>query len=195
MKKLILALMTTAGALGAISAAHAEDMKPYVGVGAVSSEHKYNLANDTSNGDRKSNEWGGKIYGGLQLDKTWGVEAGYTDFGKSSYDYSVAGVNGHIDSKSKSFYVAGKGSLPVNDQFSVFGKLGLAHNKNDVNGTGLAAAVNGDDSKTGVYAAVGGEYAINQKVALTAEYEHYGKNDIDQGRRKGAFSLGARFSF
>jgi OOP family OmpA-OmpF porin len=32
-------------------------------------------------------------------------------------------------------------------------------------------------------------------VSGVLEYEHYGKNDIDQGRRKGAVSLGVKASF
>jgi OOP family OmpA-OmpF porin len=196
MKKIALALITAASAAGALSTAHAEDLKPYIGASVIGSEHKYNLSNDTSNGDRKSTEYGGKIYGGVMFDKNFGLEAGYTDFGKSSYGYTVNGLNGNIDAHAKSYYIAGKASWPVNEQINVFGKLGVAHNKNDVTTSGLAAVYNtGDSSKTSVYAGVGAEYAFNQKVSAVVEYEHYGKNDIDQGRRKGAISVGAKFNF
>ncbi|SFU45804.1 OmpA-OmpF porin, OOP family [Pseudoduganella namucuonensis] len=189
-------MIASATALGGVSVAHAAEVGPYVGVGVVASEHKYNLANDTSSGDRTSDEWSGKVYGGYQFDKTFALEGGYTDFGKSGYNYSVGTANGHIDSKSHSFYVAGKASMPVNDQFSLNGKLGLAYNKNTVNGSGLASSYAvGDKDRTGLYASVGAEYAINQKVSLSLDYEHYGKNDIEQGRKKGAFSLGARYNF
>ena len=197
MKKILFALITSATALGGISAAQAaEPGTAYLGAGVVASQHKYNLSNDTSTGDRKSDEWSGKIYGGYQIDPTWAVEGGYTDFGSSNYKYSVGGNNGAIDSKSHSFYVAGKGSYPINQQLSAFGKLGVAYNKNEVHGTGLAAPyAAGDSNRTGLYASVGAEYAINQKVSMSLEYEHYGKNDIDQGRKKGAIPLGARYNF
>jgi OOP family OmpA-OmpF porin len=195
MKNTILALLTSATALGAVATAHAADYTPYVGVGAVASEHRYKLSNDSSSGDRKSNEWGGKIYGGVQINPNWAVEAGYTDFGKSNYNYSVGAANGRVESDAKSFYLAGKGSYPINQQFSVFGKLGVAHNKNDVTATGLAASYNGDSSRNSLYASVGAEYAFNEKVSATLEYEHYGKNDIDVGRRKGAVTLGANYKF
>lgn len=196
-KNIVFALIASVTALGGMSAAHAADqVGPYAGVGVVVSQHKYSLSNDTSGGDRKSDEWSGKIFGGYQLNKNLAVEGGYTDFGSSGYNYSVGAANGHIDSKSHAFYVAGKGSMPINQQMSVFGKLGVAYNKNEVHGTGLAApyAV-GDNNRTNLYASVGGEYALNEKVSLSLEYEHYGKNDVDQGRRKGAVSLGARYSF
>lgn len=197
MKKILTALIVSATAFGGVSAAYAaDDVGPYAGVGVVASKHKYSLSNDTSNGDRNSSEWSGKIYGGYQLNKNFALEGGYTDFGNSDYNYSVGSAAGHIDSKSHAFYVAGKGSVPINQQLSVFGKLGVAYNKNEVHGTGLAAPyAAGDNNRSNLYASVGGEYALNEKVSLSLEYEHYGKNATDQGRKKGAVSLGARYSF
>ena len=194
MKKIAFALITSAVALGAASV-QAQELKPYIGAGVVSSQHKYDLSNDTSNGDRKSNEWGGKIFGGVQVDKTWGVEAGYVDFGKSDYSYATGAGTGRIESDAKSFYLAGKGTFPINQQLAVTGKLGLAHNKNDVTASGLAVGYNGDSSRNALYAAVGAEYAFTEKVSGVLEYEHFGKNDIDQGRRKGAVSLGVKAGF
>lgn len=195
MNKILFALISSATVFGAMSAAQAAEGTPYIGAGVVASQHEYKLSNDSSGGDRKSDEWSGKIYGGYQFDKTWALEAGYTDFGKSDYAYRVNGMNGRIDSDAHSFYLAAKASYPINEQFSLIGKLGAAYNKNEVNGTGLASGFNGDGNRTNLYASVGGEYAINQKVALTLEYEHYGKNDIDQGRKKGAVTFGARYNF
>jgi OOP family OmpA-OmpF porin len=200
MKNTILAIIaTTASAFVGVTAQAAEGTPAagtaYIGVGAVAADHRYELNNDTSSNDRKSTEWGGKVYGGYQIDSNWAVEGGYTDFGKNDYAYAVNGVNGRVESDAKSFYVAGKYSYPVANNLSVFGKLGVAHNRNDVTASGLAAAYNGDSSRNTVYASLGGEYAINEKVALSLEYEHYGKNDIDVGRRKGAVTLGARYSF
>lgn len=194
MKKIALALITSAVALGAASV-QAQELKPYIGAGVVANSNKYNLPNDTSGGDTKSTEYGGKIFGGLQIDKTWGVEAGYVDFGKQSYNYTTPAGSGSIEGKAKSYYLAGKGTFPVNQQFAVTGKLGVAHNTNDVNATGLAAAYNGDGSRTSLYAAVGAEYAFTDKLSGVLEYEHFGKNEIDQGRRKGAVNLGVKASF
>jgi OmpA-OmpF porin, OOP family len=172
MKKTLTALIVSVAAVGGMSAAYAaDDVGPYAGVGVVASKHKYSLSNDTSTGDRNSTEWSGKIYGGYQLNKNFAVEGGYTDFGSSDYNYSVGTATGHIDSKSHAFYLAGKGSMPINQQLSVFGKLGVAYNKNEVHGTGLATPyVTGDGNRTNLYASVGGEYALNEKVSLSLEY-------------------------
>lgn len=194
MKKTLLALVASAAAFGAVSA-HAADGSPYVGVGGVVSEHRYELRNDTSGVDNSKHEYGGKFFAGYQINPMFAVEAGYTDFGKSDYSYSVNGASGRAQAEAESYYLAGKASYPVAEKVNVFGKLGVAHNKNEVLASGLASSYHGDSSRNSVYASLGAEYAVNEKVALSLEYEHYGKNDIDVGRSKGAVSLNARYNF
>ena len=77
---------------------------------------------------------------------------------------------------------------------ALFGKLGVARNTNEVTTTGFAS-VNGDKDKTALYASVGAEYAVNKNVKVSLEYENYGKNDIDTGRKSGAVTAGVRYAF
>ncbi|MGV7211058.1 outer membrane beta-barrel protein [Oxalobacteraceae bacterium A2-2] len=195
MKKIILAVATAASALSGISLAHADEAGTgYVGVGIVGSRFKYDVP-ATGGDDNSVNKAGGKIYGGYNIDKTWAIEGGYTDFGSKGYNYNLNGANGRIESDAHSFYLAGKGTVPVNEQFNVFGKLGVARNHNSVDATGAAAGLGGSGNKNALYASVGGEYAINKQVSLSLEYEHYGKNDNDLGRKTGAITGGLRYSF
>ncbi|GGY25966.1 outer membrane beta-barrel protein [Pseudoduganella albidiflava] len=195
MKNTLLALVASAAAFGAVSA-HAADGSPYVGIGGVVSEHRYNnMAGDTTGADNAKHEYGGKFFAGYQINPMFAVEAGYTDFGKSDYSYAVNGARGRGEADSKSYYLAGKASYPVAEKVNVFGKLGVAHNKNDVTVSGLAGNYRGESSRNAAYAALGAEYAVTEKVGLSLEYEHYGKNEVDIGRSKGAVSLNARYSF
>ncbi|TWI62941.1 OOP family OmpA-OmpF porin [Pseudoduganella lurida] len=194
MKKTIFALIASVGVIGAASA-QISGGTPYVGIGGVVSEHRYELNNDSSGGDTNKHEYGGKVFAGYQITPMYGVEIGYTDFGKSSYAYNVNGAAGRAEADAKSYYLAAKAAYPIAEKTNLTGKLGVAHNKNDVWATGLASNYNGDSSRNALYAAVGAEYAVNEKVSLSLEYEHYGKNDIDLGRSKGAVSLGARYNF
>lgn len=191
MNKILFALIASVTALSSVSIAHAEGA--YAGVGVGATRFKFDVPNAVSADDHSSTEAAGKVFGGYEFDKTFGVEAGYTNFGSTAYNFTQGGVPGRIDADSHSFYVAGKASMPVNEQVSVFGKLGAARNHDGVSGTGAAAGVQGD-SKTRVYASVGAQYAINQKVALTAEVEHYGKG-ADVGRKSTALAFGARYNF
>src|SRR5471030_597336 len=183
MKKILFAMIAGATALSGISAANAADAgTAYIGAGVVGSHYDIKVPGAVSGDD---------------IDKTWAVEGGYTDFGSKGYDYTngATGAAGSIHTDAHSLYLAGKGTLPINDQFNVFGKLGAARNHNSVDATGDAAGLNGSGSKTALYASVGGEYLLNKNVSLSLEYENYGKNDIDVGRKTGAITAGVRYNF
>jgi OOP family OmpA-OmpF porin len=188
MKKLIIAMIAGAGAVGAAQAAAPG---PYVGVGVATADHQYNLsgATGTSSDGYKAS---GKVFGGYDFDQTWGVEAGYTDFRKSNANYTLNGAPGTAQSSGHAFYVAGKATAPINEQFSVFGKLGATNNHYSL--SSATPAYNISDSKTQLYGGVGVQYNINQKVALTAEYERYGKKQ-DFGAKPDVFTIGAKYAF
>jgi opacity protein-like surface antigen len=177
MKKIVFALITAAAAM---SAAQAQQLpRGYVGAGATSStEGKYKA--------------GGKLYGGYEFNQTWGVEAGYTDFGKKGQDYTLNGTTGRAETKGHSVYLAAKATAPLNERVSVYGKAGLANNKRELTATN--AVLNQDVSKTEAYGAVGLQYNVNEQVALTAEYERYGKKR-DFGVKPDVWTVGARYSF
>jgi OOP family OmpA-OmpF porin len=196
MKKIIFALVSSAAALTGVAHAQTSPLQGvYVGAGAVAQNYKYDVEGAASGDHNNGTKAGGKLFVGYNIDKNWAVEGGYTDFGSKSYSYTQAGLPGQIDTGSHAFYVAGKGTLPVTQDVSVYGKLGAARTHDGVNGTGVASNLSSSDpSETTVYAAVGAAYAINEKVSLTAEYEHYGKTP-DYGRKKGGVSVNAIYNF
>lgn len=191
MKKTLFTLIAAAATLSGVSLAHAEGA--YVGAGVAASRYNFNVPNAVSSDDHSGTRIAGKLFGGYEFDKTWGVEAGYSDFGGKGYSFTQAGVPGHFDTDSRVFYVAGKATAPVNAQLGVFGKLGVSHNRDDASGSGAAAGIGGD-SKTALYASVGAQYALNKNVALTVELEHYGKGGNFE-RKASALAFGARYSF
>ncbi|MGH8854996.1 MAG: porin family protein [Telluria sp.] len=190
MKKLIVALIATAAAM---SAAQAQTTTPraYVGVGIASADHELKRAGAT-NVDTDGYKASGKIFGGYEFDQTWGVEAGHTDFRKSDVSYSIGGVNTRGETDGRSTYIAAKATMPVNEQFSVYAKLGAAHNKSEL--VSVNATQNLSHSKTEAYGALGAQYKLNQDVALVAEYERYGKRK-DFGTKADVLTVGAKYSF
>ena len=190
MKKLIVALIAGAAAM---SAAQAQTTQPraYVGVGVATADHEDSSVGGLTNFNSDGYKASAKIFGGYEFDQNWGVEAGYTDFRNSDFSYSNAdGTSAGGHTKGYGYYVAGKYNVPVNDQFSVYGKLGLQHSERKLE----SAALNLKDTDTGAYGAVGLQYNINQQVALTAEYERYGKSK-DFGTKADVWTVGARYSF
>lgn len=186
MKKLILALIAGVTTMGA-----AQAQGPYVGVGVASADHSFNVSG-ASNVDSDGYKASGKIFGGYDIDQTWGVETGYTDFRKARSSFTMNNVPGQAETKGHSFYVAGKATAPINEQFSVFGKLGAAYNKMELNSA--TPGLSSDDSKTEVYAGVGGQYNLSKQVALTLEYERYGKKK-DFGAKADVVTVAARYNF
>ena len=187
MKKLIFAVLA---GVTAMTAAQAQVSSPYVGVAVSNSDHDFKIG---AAGTSSSDGWkaSGKIFGGFDVNQNFGIEAGYTDVRKADHAFTIGTTNGTATTEGSRTYLAAKATMPVNDAFSVYGKLGAGYSKIKMRSVALG---NEDDSKTEVYAGLGGQYKINEKVALTLEYERYGKSK-DFGAKADAISLGARYNF
>ena len=177
-----------AATLFAGTAAHAQQsttFKPYVGVGVVSAD---NMTMDKRYADAK-------IFGGVDFSNNLGVEAGYVNFSKQDRHYSAAYTNipGGVTVNTKGYgaYVAAKYTVPINERFSAYGKLGLAHSqrkwKSDI-------GYSSTDNDNGVYAGLGAQYKLNENVSVVGEYENYGKGK-DSGAPAGVWSAGVKFGF
>ena len=123
--------------------------------------------------DTRETSW--KMYGGFQFNPTWGLELGYTDLGK----YRGADI--------ESYSLAVTGTIPLNQQWSLIGKLGAAENRPD-------AAANGNN--TAVLIGVGVGYSFSKNVGLRLEYEDFGKlSDASNSSRGKNLGLSLKYSF
>ena len=104
MKKIAIAIL-----LSGFVAAPAVAAGGYVGVNAGSA--KIDLT-----GFDSTTSFG--VFGGYAFNENFAAEVAYTNFG--SKDYPAAGVMGV---KSHAYSVSAVGSWPINEQFSLFGKL------------------------------------------------------------------------
>lgn len=175
MKKLMIALIATAAVAGTAQA-QTGNGRGYVGAAAVSAK---NTTVDAHKAD-------GKLFAGYQFDERVGVEVGATNHHNT--DFANGGVRGDVEGYGA--YVAAKYTMPVNEQVSAYGKLGIAHSMRELN-TNVG---NFKQSDNGGYAGVGVEYKLNQTVALVAEYERYGKTK-DFGARANVWSAGLKYGF
>lgn len=125
-----------------------------------------------------------RIGGGYHFSQYLGVEGGYSIIQDSTVSTSgtVAGnpATGTETVKTSSLQVAAVGTYPINDMFAVFGKLGLANDKLDYScGVNVAGAVcplaSASGSKTNLIFGLGGQYNINQRFGIRAQYEDFGK--------------------
>jgi OOP family OmpA-OmpF porin len=187
MKKLIFAVIASATVMGAAQA----QSRPYIGVAAASADHSLNLGSGTTS-DPSGYKASAKIFGGVELTPMFGLEAGYTDIREADHNFTIAGVPGKATTDGSRSYLAGKATMPVSDAFSVYGKLGVGYSKVNVNSA--TPLVSRSDTKTEAYGALGAQYNFNEKVAMTLEYERYGKKK-DFGVKADAITVGARYAF
>jgi len=130
--------------------------------------------------DDEDTSW--KIFGGWELNPNIAFEAAYVDFGEVSGSIGGSAVSAEVDGWS----LAAKGMLPLNEQFGVFGKLGMI--KWDVEGGGAASGI--DDDGTDLMYGIGAQYMFTDQFGIVGEWEWYDMDDdVD------LFSIGALIKF
>ena len=140
------------------------------------------------------------VYVGYQLNSYFSVEGGYIDFG----EFSITGVS----DGAGSFWDAGpvkyegeadaltlgvRGSYPINDRFSVHGKLGLARwdaEASAMDGSGTYNLY--DDDGTDPYYGAGASYNLGQ-ISLNIDYIQY--KDIGDETDTDVISAGISYRF
>ena len=143
-----------------------------------------------------------KIFGGYDFTRNWALEGGYAALGKPQYNYSGL-ANGNAIVENSSWWLAGKGTVPLSDQFNVFAKLGLSYNKAQLSGTTdnpalQPYAVSASKSRSDLLAGIGGEYMATKKVGIRVEYECFGKfgDQTTTGRSKeNMWSVGLAYKY
>ncbi|THC41413.1 outer membrane beta-barrel protein [Massilia sp. Mn16-1_5] len=191
MKKLIFALLAGTAAMTAAQAQTTITPRPYVGIGASGADREYNV-NGATMVDNDGYKFSGKIFGGAELNDTFGVEAGYTDFRKAGGNYVLNGANVNTETEGYGAYIAGKAKYAFNDKASVYAKLGVAHTSNELNSA--TPGVSRKVSDNGGYGALGMQYNVTPQVAVFTEYERYGKKQ-DFGPKPDVFTVGAKYQF
>jgi OmpA-OmpF porin, OOP family len=118
---------------------------------------------DTTNGtDKTSSAVGGALLG-YKFNKYLALEGQYTGIGKVTDK-----VNG--SAKGDAASLTAIGILPLNDEFNLYGKLGVAHTKTTVSSN--LAPMN-DATRNAITYGLGSEYNFNKNVGMRLEWNHY----------------------
>ena len=190
MKHLLLtSLLITASCC--LSTAHAQDA--YIGADAVFGHYSFKLPGVAS-ADDSANTVSGRLLAGYNFDQTWAIEGGYAWFGSAKYNFSANNAYGSVNASAHAFYGAAKASVHLDDKFSLYAKLGIAHDEVNRDGSGSGAALTRHINEESLYAGVGAQYKLTDKAALTLELEHYGPLDSVGGSTV-VVSTGVRYSF
>jgi opacity protein-like surface antigen len=189
MNKTILVLLAT---LSTAAAAQAQTTASTLPVTADTAPHAYVGIGIANAENRIVDAWkpDAKIFAGYQFDRNLGVETGYTRFGRVGFHFpgDYGGIDG--STRGNAAYVAGTYTLPLNDRVAAYGKLGVEYSQRRYNSTVGALS----EHDTGLYAGAGLQVKLTDKLALTSEYERYGKKKT-LGAKADVFTLGLKYGF
>jgi OmpA-OmpF porin, OOP family len=200
MRKAICLLLFVVPGLLSAAGARAQQPKPYIGAGGGSSSVSFN-SSDFNLGVPQTTDKGStgfKVIGGVRINEYFALEAGYVDLGKfkTKYNGGAAGT-AELDYKVSGIALSGIGSLPLTQDFSLLGRLGMFASTAKLSlasasgpiATNLAAAgitVGSSDSASAttlIYGA-GVQYDFTKNISARIEYENYGEvgTSADTGR-------------
>lgn len=192
MKKIVCSALIS---LAASSLAHAEGLY----VGATVSGQTDGSVKFTENGvttDRgavkKATPLG--LFAGYDLSPVWALEAGFrTDSNSTSFDLTPGY---QLKTSVSTAYLAARGTWKLSEDWSLFGKAGIAQGRMKLDVSGKDAPPGESAHKTGLYLSVGASYLISKDVALQLELER-----TDKLKHEGFTAnmnrivLGVRFGF
>ena len=105
------------------------------------------------------------MFGGYRYSPNLAAEVAYTGV---SYIYTTTGAGTRYLSKQIAFSLAAVGTYPINDTFSVYGKLGVAsaHSENNVAGEQT-------NRRAGLMFGAGAEYKLTPQIAARLGVDSY----------------------
>lgn len=123
-----------------------------------------------------------RVLGGYQVHRNLAVELGYTDLG----DMTLGGR----PVESNAWELVGVGLFPLNEYFSLLGKLGAYYG--EAEGGGLR------ETRTDLTYGLGAEYNMNRNLGVRLEWQRYtdfGRGAFGSGGDQDILSLGAIYRF
>jgi len=169
-RKTLLVLALAAGA----GAARAEGL--YVGGGIGVPDYHSTITGVDGSGSGV----GLKLYGGADLSRNFGIEAGYVDLGHLR--------NGNGEVRSRGLFVDAVGRVDIAPQWSVLGTAGVA----DARFSGPSNT----DWSAGLKLGLGVQYDLSKSLALRAQYDRYHFGSVYDGSANiGLTTVGLKFSY
>jgi len=143
-----------------------------------------------------------KLFGGYQYNRMFALEAGYFDLGQFGYTATTVPTGTQVGKiKLKGVNLDLVGFLPLTEQFSAFGRVGVnyAQAKDNFTATGaVAAPTNANPSKSAANykAGMGLQYDFTDAVGMRLEAERYRINDaVGRNGDVNMYSLGLVYRF
>ncbi|WP_296446761.1 outer membrane beta-barrel protein [Rhodoferax sp. UBA5149] len=198
--RIISSLFVVAASLGSVVGAQAQDNrsgassrsgmygagKSYIGLNAGQSN--FSLGDGTGLFGSDSRDTAYSLYAGNYFNNNFGLEFGYTDFGR----VNRAGGSTRADGIGMSLV----GKLPLGDAFNLLGRIGTIYGRTNVASQAGSGIVAGDESGFGLSLGVGAEYMFNPQWSAVLQYDAHDLNFIGGSRERISITtLGMRYRF
>lgn len=193
MKKLIAVLAVA----GFISPAYAEGVFAGVDVGTGKGDTPATFNTATMSGSKTI----AGIFAGYDFSENLAVEAKYTGAGEITATYA-GGTLARV--KGDAFALNVVGTLPLSEDFDLYGKLGWANTRTSISANTTTKTLNGT-SRNGVTYGLGAQYNVSKSVGIRLAYDVYPASvqDVTAGSTTpgdnkfnySVWTIGAKFSF
>lgn len=128
------------------------------------------------------------IYGGSYFNNNFGVELGYTDFGK------VNRGGGQTEAEGINLSLVGR--LPMSNSFNLLGKVGTTYGRTRVSASPASGLATGTESDWGVSYGIGAEWAFTPALSAVLAWDEHNLKFVGSGKdRVSTTSLGLRYRF
>jgi len=187
------ASFVAAAALAGMTGAHAQSANyslyapgaGYVGLNVGTSD--YSLGNGFGPFASDDTDTVYNLYTGTFFTPNFGLELGYTDFGK------IERAGGRTKAQGINLSLVGR--APITQSFNVFGKLGTTYGRTEVSSAGFGVAA-GKETGFGLSYGIGAEYSFNPQLSAVLQYdEHKLKFAGGDKDRVNATTVGLRYRF
>lgn len=184
--KAVAALVLGAGLLTVSAAGLAQEGRFYLGgslgqseINGFCSDMNVLVAGIGSVGACDEKDSAFKIFGGYRVTRNFAIEATYIDFGEASASGQTFGFPFSVKASATAWGAAAVGILPINNQFSLFGKAGLLMTDAKASASGVGGSFSDSESDTGLHLGLGALFDISPTVSIRAEWEREDENEID----------------
>ncbi len=129
-----------------------------------------------------------RLTAGWRFNDYFALEGGYHSFGKFEDQVDDDGVPVNVSLKADGFTLGAIGSIPLGEQFSLFGRAGAFFWDGDADINNVTQATPED---TNIFIGAGADYAFTEQFSVTGDWTRYELEDVSSG----VFSIGFQYRF
>jgi OOP family OmpA-OmpF porin len=164
------------------------DFWGYIGVSGGQTKFRDECSRTITQFECDSKDSGWKVYAGGQIGPVFGVEVGYTDFGR------IRSLGGETDAWAVPITLTA--GVPIGERFRVFAKAGGLYARTDVRVDPTEFPdLSGDRNGWGWTYGAGASFNVAQNISIRADWDRHRLDFIGGRRDVDMLSAGVQFRF